>query len=369
MTPEKGFGSVPAMTEVEKYKRQWARRRWYQRIEGGLMLALALALAAVLLVAIDSAKVLSDSPSPRVWFSMTVVAVPGAGLLWLGIRRMRAELAPPQVKREPTELEQAANTFAQCVWDAGVRPENLSGLLMLQILELASAQKWSELLQEAGKLRGLGCAHPWIDWIESLALAGLMRHSEATAKMETLLGVEFETPEAALVLVCDMAKLRMTQGRLDLAMSLVERIRSSETSDAFKACCLDSVATLMVYRHDLPRRDVLLSWAQEALRLCPDRLTLKGTLASALCENDRWDEAEPLLREVLEKSPGLVDQGICAAYLARLCHRRGDLPGAKDWLAYSRYVFPSSELDARLRRELPELYEKTAGGSLRRPAT
>ena len=268
-----------------------------------------------------------------------------------------------------SELAEARRALNQFLWKAGAWEDDLLDQQVPRFDELTRDGDWNGMLGECARLQARYGPHPLMKSLEIYALKNLKRHTDAANRIEELLSLQIEHMEARLCLACDLAVQRVLEERSDQLGMFFDLLASSGVSDAFKACCLDSVATLMVYRHDLPRRDVLLSWAQEALRLCPDRLTLKGTLASALCENDRWDEAEPLLREVLEKSPGLVDQGICAAYLARLCHRRGDLPGAKDWLAYSRYVFPSSELDARLRRELPELYEKTAGGSLRRPAT
>jgi tetratricopeptide (TPR) repeat protein len=249
-----------------------------------------------------------------------------------------------------------------------VWPENLSGLPVLRLDELNRARDWNALLEETVQHQAKYGPHPWVQWFGTAALQNLKRHGEAAEQLEELL-LKVESPEARLLLACDLARQRLMEGRLDQTGPFFDLLVSSGVSDELKAECLDSLATLSVYDAPMGQHGMFLAWAQEAVRLCPDRLTLKGTLGSALCENDRWDEAEPLLREVLDRSPALQDQGISAAYLARLCHRRGDLLGAKDWLAYSRYVFPSPELDSRLRLELPGHYEKSADGSLRRPAT
>jgi predicted Zn-dependent protease len=87
--------------------------------------------------------------------------------------------------------------------------------------------------------------------------------------------------------------------------------------------------------------------------LSPGNITLKGTLAGMLCENDQWDDAEPLLSEVLSESPVQIDQGITAFYMARICHRRGDTKGARDWIAYSKYIYPDKRLARRIVQGLP----------------
>ena len=64
-------------------------------------------------------------------------------------------------------------------------------------------------------------------------------------------------------------------------------------------------------------------WCDEARALAPDRLTLRGTHGSLLVEQDRCEEAWPILQEVFTKTGSKHDRGICAFYLALAAGRLG----------------------------------------------
>ena len=88
-------------------------------------------------------------------------------------------------------------------------------------------------------------------------------------------------------------------------------------------------------------------WSAEALALDPSP-TIRATRGGVLYELGRIEEAEPLLRGVVEESEAPLDLGLSQMYLALLENRRGNKKAARRlaWAAFNHY--PDRRLVERL---------------------
>jgi hypothetical protein len=94
-----------------------------------------------------------------------------------------------------------------------------------------------------------------------------------------------------------------------------------------------------------------LKQAEKAARLgletVPGTLTLKGTLGAILTEQNRFEEAEPMLRECLERSPAQHDQGISSVYLGIIKLRQGQTEEGKRLIRHGTTLYPQAWLVAK----------------------
>jgi len=78
----------------------------------------------------------------------------------------------------------------------------------------------------------------------------------------------------------------------------------------------DSFASGVLFRDQPPCFEEALLLVRRASELCPELLTLKGTMGGLLFEMGERDEARPLLQACYDGNGSPADRGISAAYLA-----------------------------------------------------
>lgn len=127
------------------------------------------------------------------------------------------------------------------------------------------------------------------------------------------------------------------------------------TTTEEKLRVLDGVASQILYRSASSFLDKAERLARQALELAPGSLTLKGSLGAILVEQSRFAEGEPLLRECLERSPALHDQGISAFYLGVACLSTGDPDQARRLIKRGMVLHPEPWLLKKAQARLKEL--------------
>jgi tetratricopeptide (TPR) repeat protein len=110
-----------------------------------------------------------------------------------------------------------------------------------------------------------------------------------------------------------------------------------------------------LYQHPAKIPEPIENWARKILELAPGTLTLMGTLGGVLVERGKFAEAEPLLRECLERSPQLHDQGISALYLGIVEGHKGHLEEAKRLLKRAMTLHAEAWLLKKATSKLEEL--------------
>jgi tetratricopeptide (TPR) repeat protein len=121
-----------------------------------------------------------------------------------------------------------------------------------------------------------------------------------------------------------------------------------------KLYLLDTVAVMALQESRpqlLPDAD---HWSSQALSMQPENLSLKSTRGAIHAEQGRWDDAVPLLTEVLTRSEILEDKGVAAFFLALAAKRRGDAKSAAKFARQARLTNPPRWLTQRLDAELAD---------------
>jgi hypothetical protein len=174
------------------------------------------------------------------------------------------------------------------------------------------------------------------------------RRPEALEMLEEFRTRHPENPQLTQV----AAHLYAELGDTHRSESLLRELLAQPLGAEKLAEILDSIACLPIY-YDRP--DLLHAadaWTNDALRLAPQAITLKGTRGSVLIELGRLDEGVALLREVMKQSECPLDHAISAAYLAKAHHLRGETADMRLWLAKAK----SAGVDHRLvKRVVAEL--------------
>lgn len=152
-------------------------------------------------------------------------------------------------------------------------------------------------------------------------------------------------------------KLRciIQQGEIDRADRLSAAYLDGPTPKEDKAQFLDALVCQCLFQEPSPFLDYAERWARKALDLTPGVLTLKGTLGSVLTERANFAEAEPLLRDCLDRSPALHDQGIASLYLGMIAAGRGEAKEAKKLLRYAMVQNPDGWLLQKAKHTLENL--------------
>jgi Tfp pilus assembly protein PilF len=127
------------------------------------------------------------------------------------------------------------------------------------------------------------------------------------------------------------------------------------TTTEEKVKLLDCFASYILYKSASSFLNNAERQARQALELAPGTLTLKGSLGGILVEQGRFAEAEPLLRECLERSPALHDQGISSFYLGVAKLSAGDRIEAKRLIKRGMVLHPEPWLLAKAKGKLTEL--------------
>ena len=118
-----------------------------------------------------------------------------------------------------------------------------------------------------------------------------------------------------------------------------------------KLYLLDTIAALPLedgLTQLLPDADY---WSSAALAMQPENLSVKATRAAVLAEQDRWDEARPLLSEVHSRSEIQQDKGLAAYYLALDARQRGEHKTAARLFRQARLLTTAPWLVGRLDAE------------------
>lgn len=114
-----------------------------------------------------------------------------------------------------------------------------------------------------------------------------------------------------------------------------------ESDAAARASLLDALACVPLFAEFpilLPRS---LSAIEEAIELCPDCITLRGTLGSLLVEVGRVEEGAHWLRKVMLESESTNDVAICAYYLALVEFKSGAKEEAKRQYDNAKAKYPA----------------------------
>ena len=120
-----------------------------------------------------------------------------------------------------------------------------------------------------------------------------------------------------------------------------------------KLYLLDTLAALAVQEllpQLLPDADY---WSTQALSMQPENLSLKATRGAVLAERTRWEEALPLLTEVLSRSEIQEDKGMAAFFLALAAEQRGDVKSAGKFARQARLMKPPRWMAQRLDAAVP----------------
>ena len=242
-----------------------------------------------------------------------------AGLLWTS--GFAAETDRPALNRAVTLLTiLELGMICTTLWPARVTVAGMNtgsdGLQLWQTLTGSAPTREEYERQfaclEVGSLQARGLSEemqPWIDQISATHLETLSleeRHHWSAV----FIGLE----------------------QWDIGRDMAAEILSDpkcERGARFRSEVTDTFASAVIYgldRNSIPKAIELL---QESISDFPELITLKGTLGGLLFELQRFDEAESLLKEVVQKSSADIDHGISSAFLALLAARRGQFEEAR----------------------------------------
>ena len=173
--------------------------------------------------------------------------------------------------------------------------------------------------------------------------------------VETILGsllfqTDLSSGTRAVLLACQI-KAFLRQENQERARSMVESFLNHQPSLLEKLYLLDQLSCVPFMdglRGCLPDAE---TWSEQALRLQPESLTLKGTRGAILVEQGKNSEGEVLLKEVYDKSEADVDKGVASLFLALCAKRRGDLECANRLAKRARLIHLVPWLLKRLESE------------------
>ena len=122
---------------------------------------------------------------------------------------------------------------------------------------------------------------------------------------------------------------------------------------------LDGFACRLLYQPSSPLLAQAEKFVRLALELAPGTLTLLGTLGGVLAEEGKFAEAEPLLRECLDRSPAMHDQGISSFYLGVVKLGTGNAKEAKRLIKRGMLMYPEPWLLAKAKIKLTKLNDRS----------
>lgn len=117
-----------------------------------------------------------------------------------------------------------------------------------------------------------------------------------------------------------------------------------------RAAVLDQMASIVAVAGKLSHLEQALSWAKEAVTLCPDAPTLRGTLGGLLVLDDRPAEGLEHLLPLTDETADPLDRSISYAYLGLAYQRLGRTDQADDALAASERIGESHGVAAWIRQ-------------------
>jgi len=330
-------------------------KRITQRLLAGVLIVIGVSVFAVGAFFGLFIDLVADPPPPAGarWTMFGVFGGLGAALTWSAWRAMRRPSTPASSSTEGLSGREAAIArHLAYLQEASPWPPRVSPPVVVQTLRsMVLSDKSREAEQYVDELlrdvpdNGLLLAHK----VDLLLAAD--RTNEALGLLEKLLARPGLGSETRTILILNQAVALVKCGQDQTARERVEELLASPASTVEKLMVLDQLACLPIM-NGLKRYTVEAErWIRRALEMQPANLTLRGTLGSLLVELERWDEAEPVLREVYETSENDVDRGICSFYLALVARHRGDLGSAVRLAKRARTIYPEPWLTGRIKDE------------------
>jgi hypothetical protein len=181
-----------------------------------------------------------------------------------------------------------------------------------------------------------------------------------------------ETFERAMGLVEDrnsnefaqlyLAKLKtcIHCGEIERAEQMCLAFVAEDIHKEQKMRVLDGFACLLLYQLSSPCLLQAERIARKSLELVPGQPTLKGTLGGVLTELSKFSEAEPLLKECLERSHAIHDQAISSFYLGWINLACGNASEGERLIKYATLLLPEPWLIAKGRNLLDKAKATTA---------
>jgi hypothetical protein len=185
------------------------------------------------------------------------------------------------------------------------------------------------------------------------AFLAFHRYPEAKEHIESLLKKPLGDSSKS-VLLSFYARCLIEMNQFTQLRSRVEEVIPSLPTYA-KIYLLD-VLTCAPFMNDQPQYlNEAFHWSELALQLQPESLTLKGSKAALLVEVGKFDEAEPLLKEVLEKSVSDTDDGISSFYLGLIAKHQGEKEKHAKLMKRAKSLHREPWLVKRVEKELTEI--------------
>jgi tetratricopeptide (TPR) repeat protein len=162
-----------------------------------------------------------------------------------------------------------------------------------------------------------------------------------------------ELEPANIHVACVIATLLAETGDYAAAKSLLrEALDRPNNSAADKAKILDGLACIPIYYGIASELAEAEGYIRTAMSYSPRAITLESTLASILLAQGRADEAEPILKRVLNVSEDATDHAIANACLAKIAHLRGQHGDVQRLLANALRAAPRATFVNRVASEL-----------------
>ncbi len=159
-------------------------------------------------------------------------------------------------------------------------------------------------------------------------------------------------PARKHVFQVQVASSWMQDGQIERARQYCEATLAEAEADE-RVQLLDGFACIPITTGNHQLLDRARQWAEEALQLKPDKLTLSGTWGALLVEEGRLEEGEKALRRVCSLALLERDRGISWYYRALIAQRRGESARKVRRLCRrARWMCPEFWLHERIRKTL-----------------
>ena len=172
--------------------------------------------------------------------------------------------------------------------------------------------------------------------------------ASAEKAFDNVLGLipERNSQQFATVLL-GKVRAQVKLGNIEQAEDSCLKFAAEAVNKEHKLKVLDGFACMLLYKPGSPWLKQAEKAARLGLETVPGTLTLKGTLGAILTEQNRFEEAEPMLRECLERSPAQHDQGISSVYLGIIKLRQGQTEEGKRLIRHGTTLYPQAWLVAK----------------------
>jgi tetratricopeptide (TPR) repeat protein len=177
------------------------------------------------------------------------------------------------------------------------------------------------------------------------------RNAEAGKVFEDILRNNKLCPASQVTIMVARLKAIVRLGDYERARILCVEFLAGAFQIHEKVYLLDVLSCLPIMEGITSYLPEAVKWCDQALQLQPENITLKGTQGSLLVEQGKTLEAEPLLREVFDKSEDDTNKGISAFYLAMCAKQSGDMPRALKWAKRAKKLYREQWILTRLQAE------------------